>query len=112
MKKIVTTIFGVVAVFIYCFATKHTINTESSSFSPALTEMNVGDTVVFNVDGGHTATEVSQSTWNANGTTPGGAFNFGAGSNQQVVGLTVGTHYFVCQVHVDHRVQCFRHETK
>jgi plastocyanin len=100
MKKIVTTCIGVALVFTYSFATKHTINTESTTFSPALTEINLGDTVVFNVGGGHTATEVSQSTWNANGTTPAGIFNFSSGSNQQVVGLTVGTHYYVCQVHV------------
>ena len=86
-------------VFTLSFATTKIISTSGTSFSPASTTILAGDTIVFNVGSGHTATEVLQATWNANGTTANGAFNFGSGSHQ-VIGLTSGTHYFVCQNHV------------
>lgn len=82
------------------FATKITISTSGFNFSPPDVVITQGDTIVFNVGGGHTATEVSHATWDANETTANGAFNLSTGNNQLVVGLTTGTHYYVCQIHV------------
>lgn len=97
MKKVLLLIFLIPAL---SFATKKTISTSGFTFSPATTTIKQGDTIVFNVGASHTATEVTQSTWDANEATASGAFNLGVGDNQIVVGLTVGTHYFVCQNHV------------
>lgn len=86
------------------FATVHFVGTGASSFSPANVTAAVGDTVAFVITGVHTATEVSQSTWNANGTTPlSGGFNFNsshttAGTSFIVITNT-STRYFVCQAH-------------
>ncbi len=88
-------------VFTFSFATKKTIiATVNNTFDPSVVTISVGDTIVFYIGSNHTATEVTQSTWNANGTTASGSFNLGVGNNQLVTGLTTGTHYFVCQVHV------------
>jgi plastocyanin len=100
MKRIVTTILGVMCIVLLSYANTFTISTSGFSFSLPTTNIIFGDTVIFNVGGGHTATEVSQSTWNSNGTTSNGGFNFSSGSDQLLTGLTVGTHYFVCQIHV------------
>ena len=83
------------------FGTKITINTAGFIFNSADVTINLGDTISFNVGSGHTATEVSQDTWIANNPTPvSGAFNFGPGSEQQVLNLSLGVHFYVCQNHV------------
>ncbi len=78
-----------------------TINVATSgfTFSPANTAANVGDSVKFTVGGSHTATEVSEATWNANGNTPlSGGFNFSSGTHK--IKLTQAkTYYFVCSPH-------------
>jgi plastocyanin len=85
----------------FSFATKVIISTTGSfTFSPVNANIIQGDTIVFNVGATHTATEVSQSTWNSNGTTPEGIFNLSTGNNQMVVNLSAGTHYYVCQNHI------------
>lgn len=81
------------------FATKHTVTFSGLTFSPALLTITEGDTVVFVLSGIHDALQVSQSTWNANGTTPlGGGFSvpFGGG---EVVPVGTGTKYYVCTNH-------------
>ncbi|MBL7964936.1 MAG: T9SS type A sorting domain-containing protein [Flavobacteriales bacterium] len=76
-----------------------TVNTTgSNTFSPAVLTINLGQTVTFNVGSGHTATEVSQATWNANGTTSNGGFNFAPGTHT-FTPSTAGTYYYVCQPH-------------
>jgi plastocyanin len=94
--------FTLIILCLFCsiaFATKITINTSFPTFTPSDLTINQGDTIVFTVGGGHTATEVSQTTWNANENTPNGAFDLNPGSNQLVIGLSVGVHYFVCKPH-------------
>ena len=97
MKKFILLVCLIPA---FSFATKKTISTAGFTFSPVNTTIVQGDTIVFNVGSGHTATEVTQLTWNANGTTASGAFDLSSGNNQTVTGLSLGTHYFVCQIHV------------
>jgi hypothetical protein len=67
-------------------------------FSPDDIEINLGDTVVFQLASSHNAVEVSLATWNANGNTPLPGFSvpFGGG---MVTGLTAGVHYYVCAPH-------------
>ncbi|MBK9177867.1 MAG: T9SS type A sorting domain-containing protein [Flavobacteriales bacterium] len=79
--------------------TTHNLVTGSSSFSPSLLTIQPGDIMNISVNPGHTCTEVTQATWDANGTTSNGGFNYSPGTHQLV--LTVpGTYYFVCQIHV------------
>ena len=77
-----------------------TITNINFSFSPAILTISQGDTVNINIASIHDAVEVSQDTWNANGITPlSGGFSLPNGGGQ-LIGLTVGTHYYVCQHHV------------
>ncbi len=85
----------------YSFATKHIISTVSTSFSPAITTANVGDTIEFVLVDVHTATQVDQNAWETNANTPlAGGFNFSAGTNLYILKSSdIGTIYFVCTPH-------------
>lgn len=69
----------------------------SGNYTPSVLTITEGDTVLFNVTGSHPTREVSQSTWNANGSTSNGGFT--ATNGQKVKFNTVGTFYYVCSVH-------------
>jgi plastocyanin len=102
MKTFLPLILAILLVPAIATATRHAITTPGIFFSPNTLTMPLGDTVVFTVSATHNAVEVSQATWNANGSSPlAGGFSFGASGTPHVLGgLTVGTHYFVCQPHV------------
>lgn len=79
-------------------ANAQTINQSGFSFNPDVITVQAGATITFQIGSPHNATEVSQATWNANGTTPlPGGFFFAAGTNS--FQPTVGTHYYLCSVH-------------
>lgn len=83
------------------YSTTWTVVNDGFSFSPATLTINEGDTVVFSLSGEHNSVEVSQTTWNMNGTTPlagGWALPFGGGMVLPA-DLTEGTHWYVCQPH-------------
>jgi len=89
-------------------ATVHTITISGTTFTPATVAANVGDTVAWVITGIHTATEVSSTTWAANGNTPfpggpGGGFNYNASSTMSfsswIKVMTPGTIYYVCSPH-------------
>jgi plastocyanin len=81
-------------------ATTFTISTSGFTFAPSSITVTDQDTIQFVVGGGHNATEVSQTTWNANGTTVlAGGFAYQSGTNI-LTGLTAGTRYYVCTPHV------------
>ncbi|HLF13400.1 MAG TPA: plastocyanin/azurin family copper-binding protein [Bacteroidota bacterium] len=93
---------AILAAFAFCSAQaiKHTVTTSGFTFSPATLTITDGDTVVFVLSGIHDAMEVSQATWNVNGSTPlAGGFSvpFGGG---EIVPSGTGTHYYVCENHV------------
>ena len=84
------------------FCATITISSTSSSmvFSPSTVTIDFGDVVDFSLASIHDAVEVSESTWNANSSSPlSGGFQvpFGGGS---LTDLSVGTHWYVCQNHV------------
>lgn len=84
------------------FGTTWTVTAPGTFFSPSLITIVWGDTVIFNINGTHNAVEVSQTTWNANGSAPlpgGFALGFGGGTLFSAT-LSVGTHYYVCSPHV------------
>lgn len=79
-------------------ANAQTINQSGFSFNPDVITVQAGATITFQIGSPHNATEVSQATWNANGTAPlPGGFLFMAGTNS--FQPTVGTHYYLCSVH-------------
>jgi plastocyanin len=76
-----------------------TINISGFTFSPNDVTIKLGDEIKFVVSSGHTATEVTQATWNANGNFPkSGGFNFGVGTNS-FTPTAVGIIYYVCSPH-------------
>lgn len=79
-------------------ATVWNISNSGITFSPATITINLGDTVMFNLQSSHNVIEVSQTTWTANGSTSNGGFSlpFGGG---MFVPTTVKTYYYVCQPH-------------
>ncbi|HLA99773.1 MAG TPA: plastocyanin/azurin family copper-binding protein, partial [Bacteroidota bacterium] len=80
-------------------ATTHTVTAVGFTFSPSSLTITAGDTVIFSISGIHNAVEVSQATWDANGTTPlGGGFSLPLGGGSVVL-TVVGTHWYVCQPH-------------
>jgi len=98
MKKSLL-LLAVLACAMTAMAARVTITSPGLTFSPASVTINQGDTVVFSITASHNAVEVSQATYNANGTTalPGGfSLPFGGGI---LTGLSVGTHYYVCTPH-------------
>src|SRR5688572_11861377 len=79
-------------------ATTFTITNSGNSFAPASMTIAVGDTVVFVLTSTHDAREVSQTTWNSNGTTSltGGFQTAFGGGTVFPAQLGIGTHYYVC----------------
>src|SRR5688500_3606969 len=72
-------------------------STNDFSFTPASETIELGETVTFIISGIHTATQVSEETWLADGNTPlSGGFDFSAGTHEYMP-VEIGTIYFVCQ---------------
>ena len=84
------------------FCTTWQITNAGFTFSPATVTIQLGDSVNFTLAPVHDALEVSQATWNANGSTPlPGGFLVPFGGGLLVPSqLPVGTHYYVCENHV------------
>lgn len=100
MKKIILA----AAILLYSaagFSTTLTVTNVSMTFNPSNITITAGDSVMFNLQSIHNAVEVSQATWNANGTTPlPGGFTVPFGGGLVLPShLTAGVHYYVCQAH-------------
>jgi len=78
-----------------------TVSNVGITFSPETITISVGDSVRFDLEGDHNAVEVSQATWNANGSTSlSGGFSVSYGGGTAFPSkLTAGTHYYVCSPH-------------
>lgn len=76
-----------------------TIINSGFTFSPDLVNINIGDTVNFQLASIHDVVEVNEVTWNANGNSPiDGGFSLPLGGGQ-LTGLSAGTHFYVCGPH-------------
>lgn len=80
------------------FPTAYDVETVGTTFSPADITISVLDTVHFTGLGYHNATEVSEVTYLANGTTSNGGFAYGNDASH--VFTEAGTYYYVCTPHV------------
>jgi plastocyanin len=101
MKTSILLSICLLAVYVNGFSTKHTITNQGFTFSPSSVTIAFGDSVQFTLGGSHDAVEVSQATWNVNGTTAlAGGFEtpFGGGLVLPAK-LAVGIHYYVCTAH-------------
>ncbi len=74
-----------------------TLGFSGGNYSPAILTITEGDTILFSVTASHPVREVTQATWNANGSTSNGGFT--ATNGQKVKFNTVGTFYYVCTNH-------------
>lgn len=100
MKKIILSL----SIWIFSFkltATTWTVTNSGNSFSPVTLTINIGDAVNFDLSNAHNAVEISQATWNANGTTrlTGGFQTPFGGGLVQASSLGLGTHYYICDPH-------------
>lgn len=68
------------------------------TFSPDVITMTTDDDIHLVLPSPHTCTEVSESTWNANGNTSNGGFNYSAGTHTITFSMP-GTYYYVCIPH-------------
>lgn len=76
----------------------HELTNSGTTFSPSVITMQAGDSIHLVLPNPHTCTQVSQATWEANGNTSNGGFNFPSG--EHTFSLSVpGTYYFVCIPH-------------
>jgi plastocyanin len=100
MKKLIFS-FLLFSLGTVSFCTTWTITNVGTTFSPATITIHLGDSVNFALAAIHNAIEVSQSTWDANGTTalPGGFQEPLGGGLVLPSHLAIGTHYYVCQPH-------------
>ncbi len=99
MKKILLTLF-LFSLASTGFSKTWTILSSGMTFSPATVTINQGDSVKFTLDASHNAVEVSQTVWNANGTTSNNGFSIPFGGGTVIPAkLAVGTHYYVCTPH-------------
>lgn len=83
------------------FCKTWTIVNNGMSFSPSNLTIAFGDSVNFNISGSHNAVEVSQSTYDVNGSTAllnGFQVPFNGGEVMPEK-LGIGTHYYVCTPH-------------
>jgi plastocyanin len=101
MKKILLNFFCLIIFANLNAQQTFTVNKGSgNSFSPSTLNVSVGDIVHFNLSSPHDVTQVSQTTWDADGTTPlPGGFVFPSGSGN-FTATTPGTIYYVCTIHV------------
>jgi plastocyanin len=101
MKKYYFIFFCVLASML-AKAAEITVSTNGLSFSPETVQAAPGDIIIFQVGSSHTATQVSQATWNSNGATPlAGGFNYNSGTHNYTIqesdaGNTI---YYVCAPH-------------
>jgi plastocyanin len=82
------------------YSKKWTITNSGYSFSPASLTIAYGDSVNFSLASIHNAVEVSQATWNSNGSSSNNGFSTSLGGGLVLPAkLTVGAHYYVCAPH-------------
>lgn len=83
------------------FATTWTVTNSGITFTPSSLTISAGDSVLFSLMSSHNSLEVSESTWQANGTTAlNGGFETPYGGGLLTPDqLSAGTHYYVCAAH-------------
>jgi plastocyanin len=78
--------------------TTHLLTNSGTTFSPNVITMQAGDSIHLVLPSPHTCREVDQSTWEANGNTSNGGFQYPSGDTTFVMDVP-GTYYYVCILH-------------
>jgi plastocyanin len=100
MKKLTILSIIFISWFTIYSQTKHIISNTGLQFSPDEITVIIGDTIEFTLGSSHTVLEVSQETWNSNGSIAlDGGFSAPTGSGE-IVFDEVGTHYYICENHI------------
>lgn len=100
MRKILLITIISVLFFAVNAQTTYTVNTDGDTFDPSNFTINQGDRVVFNTSSDHPVLQVSQTTWNSNGSTPlSGGFSYFSGGTYTAT--SPGTVYYICENHID-----------
>jgi plastocyanin len=101
MNKSIFFLSGILLISFPLFSQQtHTITSEGLTYVPTPLIVSVGDIVQFSVGAEHPTVQVSQSTWNANQSTPlSGGFSFPSGSGSFSPDIA-GTLYYVCTSHI------------
>jgi len=83
-------------------ATEHTITTSGLTYTPAVLDAAVGDTVTFIIASNHPTAQVSEDSWNANQGTPmsGGFGTFDSQFSIEITEDMAPTIYYVCVNHI------------
>ena len=76
-----------------------TITNSGLIFNPDTLQVTVGDNISFNISASHNAVEVSETTFNNNGSTSNNGFNIPYGGGSWTAD-SIKTYYYVCQPHV------------
>lgn len=100
MKQLFTLLIVIAFGMPHLHAADHTIGTAGNSYSPADITVQLGDNVTIQASTTHPTTQVSEATWNANGTTAV-AGGFGTRSAEFTITInSLNTIYFVCNNHI------------
>lgn len=96
MKQLSAILFSITALG----ASAQSITSQGNfTWSPDLLTVDAGTEITINVTGNHFMREVSEATWNVNGNTGNGGFEFGLGTHTLTLDVP-GTYYYVCVPHV------------
>ena len=103
MKKINTFIknlFLTIPLSFLTFTTgfSQTITNSGLIFNPDTLQVTLGDNINFNISANHNAVEVSETTFNNNGSTSNNGFNIPYGGGSWTAD-SIKTYYYVCQPH-------------
>ncbi len=103
MKKLNTLIkhiFLIISLSFLTFTTgfTQTITNTGLTFSPDTLQVTIGDNISFNISASHNAVEVSETTFNNNGSTSNNGFNIPYGGGSWTAD-SIKTYYYVCQPH-------------
>lgn len=98
MKKSCTLLTALAMVSMVNAQTTHELTNVGTTFSPAVITMIPGDDIHLVLAAPHTCTQVDEATWNADGNTSNGGFNYSSGETTFSLS-TPGTYYYVCTPH-------------
>jgi len=98
MRKLLLFLTAALLLSIEIKAQTATITASGFSFVPDEITVAPGTTIQFNIGNTHNAVEISQESWNQNGTTSNGGFNLPLGGGNVTLN-DEGTYYYICVPH-------------